>query len=193
MWAILYSICLIFLSNTAYTHGGGLNKDVCHNNRKTGEHHCHRDAKASSRFQGLNPFPVFSGRPKIIDGDTIRIGNTRIRLFGIDAPEAKQTCTVGGKQWPCGREATKALTKFIGDSAVNCNQRDLDHYGRIVAVCRIGSIDLNWWMVSNGWAVAYRRYSSDYVRREGEAKIARKGIYRGEFVVPWEWRRVNRR
>jgi len=132
---------------------------------------------------------VFSGKPKIIDGDTIRIGNIRIRLHGIDAPEAKQTCTAGGIEWPCGREATKALVKAIADRSVSCNRRDVDRYGRIVAVCRAGAINLNAWMVGQGWAIAYRRFSMDYVQDEDEARGARRGLWRGEFVMPWDWRR----
>ena len=132
---------------------------------------------------------MFSGKPKIIDGDTIRIGNIRIRLHGIDAPEAKQTCTAGGIEWPCGREATKALVKAIADRSVSCNRRDVDRYGRIVAVCRAGAINLNAWMVGQGWAIAYRRFSMDYVQDEDEARGARRGLWRGEFVMPWDWRR----
>ena len=117
-----------------------------------------------------------TGVPRIIDGDTIRIGNTRIRFHGIDAPEAKQTCTVGGKEWSCGREATNALVDIVGEHWVSCSQRDVDRYGRIVAVCRAGSVDLNAWMVGNGWAVAYRRYSTDYVPDETTAQREKRGI-----------------
>jgi len=174
------------LASVANAHGGGLNKDGCHNNRKTGDYHCHRGAKAKPQKQTE---PSLTGIPKIIDGDTIRIGNTRIRLHGIDAPEIKQTCTVGGKDWRCGLEATSALANIVGEHWVTCSHRDKDRYGRIVAVCRAGSIDLNAWMVSSGWAVAYRRFSKDYVRDEDEARDARKGLWRGEFIMPWEWRR----
>ena len=167
-------------------HGGGLNKNGCHYNRQTGDYHCHRSANAEQ----IKPNkPTLTGVPKIIDGDTIRIGNTRIRLHGIDAPEAKQTCTVGGKEWRCGWESTNALVGIIGENWVSCSQRDVDRYGRIVAVCRVGHINLNAWMVAKGWAIAYRRFSVDYVRDEGEAKKAGKGMWRGEFMMPWDWRR----
>ena len=186
MRAFLFSICLVFISIAARAHGGGLNKEGCHNNRQTGDYHCHRGAKAKPTK------PTLTGIPRIIDGDTIRIGNIRIRLHGIDAPEAKQTCTVGGKEWPCGREATNALVGIIGEKPVSCSQRDKDRYGRIVAVCRAGAVDLNAWMVGEGWAVAYRRFSMEYVRDEGEARTARKGLWRGKFVMPWDWRRRKR-
>lgn len=189
MRIFLFSIGLLFIPIVVHAHGGGLNKEGCHNNRQTGDYHCHRGA--STNPQKPNK-PTLSGTPRIIDGDTIGIGNIRIRLHGIDAPEAKQTCTAGDKQWPCGREATKALTEIIADRSVSCNRRDVDRYGRIVAVCRIGHVDLNAWMVGNGWAVAYRRFSMDYVRDENEAKEARKGMWRDEFMLPWDWRR-NRR
>ncbi|MBT4938499.1 MAG: thermonuclease family protein [Rhodospirillaceae bacterium] len=133
-----------------------------------------------------------TGIPKITDGDTIRIGNTRIRLHGIDAPETKQTCTAGGKEWRCGWEATNALANIVGRHWVACTKRDIDRYGRIVAVCRAGPINLSAWMVVNGWAVAYRRYSKDYVRDEEAARVAGKGLWRGEFEMPWEWRNGNR-
>ncbi|MBT8005326.1 MAG: thermonuclease family protein [Rhodospirillales bacterium] len=130
-----------------------------------------------------------TGVPKIIDGDTLRIGNTRIRLHGIDAPEAKQTCNVDGKEWRCGQEATNALVRIVGERQVTCSQRDVDRYGRIVAVCRAGAVDLNAWMVGEGWAVAYRRFSREYVSDESEAKKAGNGMWRGEFMMPWDWRR----
>ena len=120
-------------------------------------------------------------------------GNIRIRLHGIDAPEAKQTCTADGNAWRCGWEANNALANIVGEHWVTCRQRDKDRYGRIVAVCRAGPVDLNAWMVGEGWAVAYRRFSMDYARDESEAKGARRGLWRGEFAMPWNWRRSRRR
>jgi endonuclease YncB( thermonuclease family) len=182
---LLLSFTLI--SVETFAHGGGLNKEGCHNNRKTGDYHCHRGPKSSTPKQ-----QTLTGIPKITDGDTIRIGSTRIRLHGIDAPETKQTCTAGGKEWRCGWEATNALANIVGRHWVTCEKRDTDRYGRIVAVCRAGPINLNAWMVGNGWAVAYRRYSMDYVRDENVARRGGKGMWRGEFKMPWEWRRLRR-
>jgi endonuclease YncB( thermonuclease family) len=130
---LLFSTCFLFSSFAAHAHGGGLNKDGCHNNRKTGDYHCHRGNKSTPRFRSPKPLPVFSGIPKIVDGDTIRIEQIRIRFHGIDAPEARQTCTVDGREWRCGYEATKALTNIIAGRSVSCVQRDRDRYGRIVA------------------------------------------------------------
>jgi endonuclease YncB( thermonuclease family) len=185
----LLTICFWFLSFDVHAHGGGLDKEGCHNNRQTGEHHCHHGSKVKLKSQIQ---ATLTGIPKIIDGDTIRIGNTRIRLHGIDAPEAKQTCTVDGKKWQCGRNAANALASIVGEQSVKCSKRNIDRYGRIVAVCRAGPIDLNEWMVGNGWAVAYKRFSIEYNRGEIEAKKAGKGLWRGDFVMPWVWRRRMR-
>ena len=126
------------------------------------------------------------------DGDTLRIGSERIRLHGIDAPESKQSCRAGGKTWACGEAATRALRERIAGRPVACEERDRDRYGRIVAVCRVAGADVNAWMVEQGWAVAYRKYSMDYVSQEVAAKAARRGLWRGEFVQPSRWRRGER-
>jgi endonuclease YncB( thermonuclease family) len=191
MFYLIYSLIFLTLSNPVFGHGGGLNSDGCHNNRKTGDYHCHRGPKTKTKRRSLPKQETLNGIPKVTDGDTIRIGNTRIRFHGIDAPEAKQTCTAGDKKWRCGWEATNALANIIGKHWVTCTKRDVDRYRRFVAVCRAGPIDLNAWMVSNGWAVAYRKYSMDYVRDEADAKAGRKGMWRGEFMMPWDWRKKH--
>ena len=133
-----------------------------------------------------------SGRAAVTDGDSLEIAGQRVRLHGIDAPERKQRCTADGRQWRCGAAATRALKKRIGGETVTCTPRDRDRYGRIVAVCRAGGVDLNAWMVAQGWALAYRRYSMAYVDEERAAKAAKRGVWRGQLVAPWEWRRGKR-
>ena len=132
------------------------------------------------------------GVASVIDGDTIEIHGTRIRLFGIDAPESSQLCVrQTGERWRCGQQASFALADRIGGATVRCDQRDVDRYGRVVAVCFKGTEDLDRWMVANGWAVAYRRYSLDYVADEDEAHHRKINIWSGEFEMPWDWRRQN--
>lgn len=132
------------------------------------------------------------GEARIIDGDTVEIGGERIRLHGIDAPESRQTCTVVGEEWRCGESATLALVDEIAGQSVTCKGNKRDRYGRLIAVCYAGSDDLNAWMVRGGWAVAYRRYSKDYVEEEDEARAAGDGVWRGDFTLPWEWRQTAR-
>ena len=133
-----------------------------------------------------------AGRASVTDGDTVRVAGARVRLHGIDAPESQQTCVAGGSRWRCGAEATRALARRIGGRPIACEERDRDRYGRIVAVCRVRGEDLNRWMVRQGWALAYRHYSMDYVPDERAARAAKRGLWRGDFVPPWRWRKGER-
>ncbi|WP_311274074.1 thermonuclease family protein [Methylobacterium sp. WCS2018Hpa-22] len=134
-----------------------------------------------------------TGRASVIDGDTLDIGSTRIRLHGIDAPESAQLCRdKAGKPFRCGQAAALALADRIGTTPVSCLPRDTDKYGRTVAVCRKGVEDLNGWLVAQGYAVAYRRYSQDYVSAESTAKADKLGIWAGAFTTPGDWRKGER-
>jgi endonuclease YncB( thermonuclease family) len=135
---------------------------------------------------------VLSGQASVIDGDTIEIHGQRIRFFGIDAPESHQTCGADQQTYRCGQQAALALADHVGQQTVSCEKRDVDRYGRIVAVCRAGGEDLNAWMVSQGWALAYRHYSTAYVSEEDAARVAKLGIWRGTFTAPWDWRHGQR-
>ncbi len=133
-----------------------------------------------------------SGPPVVVDGDSLEVAGQRIRLHGIDAPERRQTCVADGSRWSCGERAAQALAAGISERTIACTEKDVDRYGRIVAICRVDGVDLNAWLVTEGWALAYRRYSSDYVGEEALARAARRGIWQGEFVPPWKWRRGER-
>ncbi len=136
----------------------------------------------------VSPGPV-TGHVRVIDGDTIAIGETRIRLEGIDAPEFAQTCQRKWfGWWACGTAATSALTNMIGDKSVTCEPRGLDKYGRTLAVCFIDGRDLNAQMVRQGYAWAFVRYSSSYVKEEALAKAEGLGIWQGELMPAWEFR-----
>lgn len=132
------------------------------------------------------------GTASVRDGDTIEIRGEPIRLYGIDAPESSQLCRADGEDWRCGQRAALALADRIGRRPVTCEKRDRDQYGRDVSVCSSGGVDLNAWMVAQGWAIAYGDYSTAYVPQEEAAREAGIGIWRGECVPPWEWRRGER-
>lgn len=137
--------------------------------------------------------PDLSGRAEVIDGDSVYVGGVEVRLYGVDAPEARQTCVIDGGRWPCGQQATRALRRLIDGRVVACDERDRDHYGRVVAVCRLDGADVNAWLVENGWAMAYRRHARAYVGAESVAASAKRGIWRGDFVAPWDWRQAEGR
>ena len=131
-----------------------------------------------------------SGRiTKHIDGDSFEIGATEIRLFGVDAFEGRQECSRGGVPWDCGAAAADKLRELASNRELVCEPRDTDAYGRTVAVCRVGGVDLGAEMVRSGLALAYRRYSTDYVDEEREAQAARRGAWAGEFTSPERDRR----
>lgn len=133
------------------------------------------------------------GRASVVDGDTLEIQGVRIRLWGIDAPEGDQQCHLQGRLWSCGRRAAFALADFIGQRTVRCERKDTDRHGRMVAVCWVGETELNRWLVAQGWALDYTRYSSGaYLAAQEEARRNRRGIWQGEFIPPWEYRRERR-
>jgi len=134
------------------------------------------------------------GVASVIDGDTIEIHGTRIRLHGIDAPESRQVgMRPTGEEWRCGQQASLALSERIGPATIRCEPRDRDRYGRVVAVCFKGKVDLNRWMVARGWAVAYRKYSRDYVADEERAHSGGLQLWSGSFEMPWDWRQQRQR
>ena len=146
-------------------------------------------------FLNLNTKVISSeiyGIPVITDGDTIKISNNKVRLHGIDAPEKKQKCTKNKKKYNCGTVATEALIKKIGKNTVKCLiQKKKDRYNRFIGVCFVEKEDLNKWMVRNGYAIAYRRYSKDYILDEEFAKINKFGLWSGTFLKPEKWRKLN--
>lgn len=108
-----------------------------------------------------------TGVASVVDGDTLEIHGERIRLHGVDAPESAQLCRKSnGSQWQCGQKAAFALADRIGRQTVRCEGNERDRYGRLIAICYHKGQDLNAWMVRQGWALAYRKYSRDYVSQE---------------------------
>jgi endonuclease YncB( thermonuclease family) len=134
---------------------------------------------------------TFSGYARSIDGDSLYVGETEVRLFGIDAPEWTQTCTRNGSPWACGEAAADQLSKLVTGKKLFCQKVDIDEHGRTVARCTAGSVDVNRAMVSSGYATAYRHYSADYVPAEEQAKAAKLGIWAGTFRLPSDYRHAE--
>lgn len=135
-----------------------------------------------------------AGEPmRIIDGDGLKAGKERIRLWGIDAPERRQPCTKDGAEYPCGAVAADMLAAFIGSNPVACVEVDQDRYGRTVARCEVEGADLGALMVASGWAVDYERYSGGfYAEHMAQARAAGRGMWAGAFINPWDWRKERK-
>ena len=143
------------------------------------------------------------GIPKIVDGDTIHINEYKIRLEGIDAPEMRQQCkkeklkisSIIGftfyKNYSCGEVSKENLEVKINRSKIKCISSSKDRYKRHLAKCYKDKINLNRWMVRNGYAVAYRRYSKEYVSDEDFARENKLGLWQGKFFRPEKWRKLN--
>lgn len=147
----------------------------------------------------LLPLPLLAAEAAppaaaVIDGDTLRIGAVKYRLYGIDAPEKSQKCEKNGVDWLCGQEAAAYLRRLVAGRPVACEPRDRDRYGRIVAICRADGTDLNRAMVRAGLAWAYTTYSRAYLPAEQAARQAGAGVWApGAAAEPaWDWRRRQR-
>jgi endonuclease YncB( thermonuclease family) len=130
-----------------------------------------------------------TGVPQIVDADTIYLNSFKIRLNGIDAPETDQFCLdARGQNWTCGIEATSRLRAFSGDRPWACQLTGTDRYGRSLGSCKVRGDDVSRWLVRNGWALAFRRYSTAYIADEEYARQERQGLWAGAFIAPWDWR-----
>jgi endonuclease YncB( thermonuclease family) len=167
---------------------------------------------SSPRAQGTSQVV---GIARVVDGDTLVINDVRVRLEGIDAPESTQACgktinrptTPTGsqlpfgapqmlgrpegltEQWACGTAATRHLARMIGHAEVRCDDLGPDKYGRTLGRCFVGQLNLNAAMVRDGYAWAYVKYSRDYVGLEAEARLARVGIWQGDAMPAWDYRK----
>jgi len=141
-----------------------------------------------------------SGKAKVVDGDTIKINKKKIRLFGIDAPEKDQVCKKiymsfiifnFQKKYKCGEQSILALLKKIKDKKIKCVlKKEKDKYKRDIGICYLNKQDINKWLVKNGHAIAYKKYSKKYVLDEKYAQENKLGIWGGTFIKPEKWRRI---
>ena len=214
----VFLVLTVLTASSALAHPGGRAADGCHSCRTNcdkwgevaGERHCHEERQPSRVRQNGQPparppqaaadpsreipVEILGSVPRIVDADTLEVAGQKVRLQGIDAPESAQSCRqAGGHRYQCGEHATQALRARIGAEAVTCTIEGRDRYLRALGICYAADgTDLNGWLVRQGHALAYRKYSTTYVPEEDQAKTAQAGIWAGEFIKPWDWRRGAR-
>ena len=126
---------------------------------------------------------------KIIDGDTIVLNGEKIRFSGIDTPELKQTCVQDNQEVRCGNTAKTLLIKKIGNTIPECISEGKDFYNRILAECFVNGESLSKFLVRSGYAFAYRKYSTKFIKDEEFAKANKLGMWAMEFEFPWDFRK----
>jgi len=134
-------------------------------------------------------YSVYADQLTVTDGDTIRIGEERIRFSGIDAPEIKQTCLYQEIEFNCGEFSKNLLIEKIADQEVTCIKESKDQYGRTLAECFVGKDSLSSYLVREGYAFAYRKYSDKFIADEEHAQSKGNGMWSMEFFFPWDYRR----
>jgi len=141
---------------------------------------------------GTDGMETVTGTARIVDGDTLWVDGTKIRLYNIDAPELEQKCRdADDALYPCGRLSRHELSLLTSGQEVRCIVNDRDRDGVRSGTCFVGVMNLSKEMVARGWAVVYRmkKYDEDYMRAALVARNSRRGMWRGDFVMPWDWRK----
>lgn len=144
----------------------------------------------------FNPgdFPAIYASAHVLNADTLVVEDHTLTLFGIDAPEANQTCADSrGRSYNCGQEAANWLKGWIKNSELECHIIAQNDYGHLLGTCVYGPYDLGAALVNAGWAVADTRMTDIYAPYERQAQAARRGLWQGTFYKPWDWRKIQSR
>ena len=134
---------------------------------------------------------LFASHVTVIDGDTIRLGDVKIRFSGIDAPEINQTCVASEGKVACGKISRDLLIEKVTNNKISCTDEGKDFYGRVLGECFVNGESLSAYLVRKGFAFAYRKYSNKYIEDEEYAKFNKLGMWSMEFQYPWDYRRNN--
>ena len=181
----LGSLLIFLIHSVTYGHSGRTNSEGCHKDNKKNNYHCHNLKKNNKSKKEYKTF-------KVIDGDTIHFGKIKYRFSGIDAPEKKQICQHDDQILLCGNLATNMLKNKISNNKVMCLDEGIDRYKRIIGECFINNNEsLSSFMVRNGYAFAYRKYSNKFIEDEEYARKNNLGLWKMKFEYPWDYRQNN--
>ena len=134
---------------------------------------------------------LFASHVTVVDGDTIKIGDVKIRFSGIDAPEINQTCVASEGKVACGKISRDILITKVTNNKISCTDEGKDFYGRVLGECFVNGESLSRYLVREGFAFAYRKYSNKYIKDEEYAKSNKLGMWSMEFEYPWDFRSNN--
>ncbi len=134
---------------------------------------------------------LFASHVTVVDGDTIKIGDVKIRFSGIDAPEINQTCVASEGKVACGKISRDILITKVTNNKISCTDEGKDFYGRVLGECFVNGESLSKYLVREGFAFAYRKYSDKFILDEEYAKSNRLGMWSMKFQYPWDYRKSN--
>ena len=134
---------------------------------------------------------LFSSHVTVVDGDTIKLGDIKIRFSGIDAPEINQICFAGEGKVACGKISRDILITKVTNNKISCTDEGKDFYGRVLGECFVNGESLSRYLVREGFAFAYRKYSDKFISDEEYAKSNRLGMWSMKFQYPWDYRKSN--
>ena len=135
---------------------------------------------------------LFASHVTVVDGDTIKIGDVKIRFSGIDAPEINQTCVASEGKVACGKISRDILITKVTNNKISCTDEGKDFYGRVLGECFVNGESLSRYLVREGFAFAYRKYSDKFILDEDYAKSNRLGMWSMKFQYPWDYRKSNK-
>ena len=134
---------------------------------------------------------LFASHVTVVDGDTIKLGDVKIRFSGIDAPEINQTCVASEGKVACGEISRNILITKVTNNKISCTDEGKDFYGRVLGECFVNGESLSRYLVREGFAFAYRKYSDKFILDEEYAKSNRFGMWSMKFQYPWDYRKSN--
>ena len=134
---------------------------------------------------------LYASHVTVVDGDTIKLGDVKIRFSGIDAPEINQTCVASEGKVACGKISRDILITKVTNNKISCTDEGKDFYGRVLGECFVNGESLSRYLVREGFAFAYRKYSDKFILDEEYAKSNRLGMWSMKFQYPWDYRKSN--
>lgn len=153
-------------------------------------------AKKENKPEAFNPlnYPATTGISRVVSGDTLTLNNRVIKLFGVAAPDISQTCAdASGRGYKCGQQAIAWLSSWLADNEIKCHVLGQDDRGVLTAVCMLGPYDIGAALINAGWAVADTRQTQVYVPYQNQALANKRGLWQGEFYMPWDWEKIQAR